>query len=165
MVIAAMVVILAPAVKLLLTLVTRILNQPRKVDGFHMYSNMRLLWAHVSTNVALKLSQVNSFTNLFNVVVQVKLLSLFLTENLIACKLVHLLNRGLGGVHQLTGIQLPLDMHSSISIVVLRDWCRPLLFNLWEGFETNLSWRLSWRRCSSRCLYSSFWKPNRKIKI
>ena len=136
MVIAAMVVILAPAVKLLLTLVTRILNQPRKVDGFHMYSNMRLLWADMSTNVALKLSQVNSFTNLFNVVVQVKLFSLFLTENLMACILVHLLNRDLGGVHQLTGIQLP--FHIFICIVFSEEdhFCSVCL---WKGV-----WRCTW---------------------
>ena len=58
-----------------------------------MFLTMDLLRAHMSTNVALKLSKVNSFTDLFKVVVQVKIISPFLTEILIACILVHLLNR------------------------------------------------------------------------
>ena len=129
----AMIAILAHGVELLLTLVTRILKQSRKVFALHMLLTMDLLRAHMSTNVALKLSKVNSFTNLFKVVVQVKIISPFLTEILIACILVHLLNRGLGGVHQLTGFWFPLGMynvHSSNSMVILRCWQGPLLFSL-----------------------------------
>ena len=108
-----MIMILGTRVEILLTLVTRILKQSRKVFALHMLLTMDLLRAHMSTNVALELSDVCSLADLFNVVVQVKLFSL--SENLIACILVHLLNRDLGGVHQLTGIQLP--FHIFICIV------------------------------------------------
>ena len=109
----AMVVILAPGVELPLTLATRILDHSRKVSVFHVCLHIKHPGIHMSTNVALELSDVCSLADLFNVVVQVKLFSL--SENLIACILVHLLNRDLGGVHQLTGIQLP--FHIFICIV------------------------------------------------
>ena len=121
-----MVVILAPGVELPLTLATRILDHSRKVGVFHVRLHIKHPGIHMSTNVALELSDVCSLADLFNVVVQVKLFSL--SENLIACILVHLLNKDLGGVHQLTGTQLPFDVHIFIRIVVLRG--RPLLFSL-----------------------------------
>ena len=111
---AAMPVILGHGVKVALALVTRICNCSRKVLAFHMPQHIPLQ-ALMSTDVALELSKVDSLADIFNVVVQVKIISPFQTDILIACILVHLLNRGLGGVHQLTGIQLP--FHIFICIV------------------------------------------------
>ena len=71
------------------------------------------------TDVALELSTIDSLSDLFNVVVEVELFSLFLTEIFIACILVFL-NMGLGGVHHLTEFRLALDRQSFVSIVILR---------------------------------------------
>ena len=68
----SMIMILGTRVEILLTLVTRILNQSRKVFAFHMPLKIVLCWAHISTDIALEPSRVDSLTDLFNVVVQVK---------------------------------------------------------------------------------------------
>ena len=94
----AMVLILVHGVELFLALVTRILKHSREVLVFHMPSQY-LPCAHVSTDVAFKMS----FTDLFNVVVQIKLISSFLVDTLIAHILRHFPNRNLQVFHQLTG--------------------------------------------------------------
>ena len=97
------------------------------------------------TDVALELSTIDSLSDLFNVVVEVELFSLFLTEIFIACILVFL-NRGLGGVHPLTGFGLALDRQSFVSIVILRG--RQPLFSLYRSLKADLSWCQRKRRCS-----------------
>ena len=125
MVVPSMIAILVHGVEILLTLVTRILKQSGKVFAFHMPSQIGLLRTHMSTDVALELSTIDSLTDLFNVVVQIKVVSPFLTHILIPCILVHFINGGMKAVHQLTGTWL-FHIHISINVVVFR--ARPLLF-------------------------------------
>ena len=130
MVIVAMTAKLGLGVEFLLTLVARILGNSRKVLAFHMQSNSVLQGACVPTNVALELSKVWSLTDLFNVIVQIKLFSHFLIDTLIPLFLVELLiarivvdsmdSMDLHVVHHLTGFRLPFNIYNSTIIVVLR---------------------------------------------
>ena len=129
MVIVAMTAKLGLGVEFLITLVAMILGNSRKVLAFHMQSNSVLQGACVPTNVALELSKVWSLTDLYNVIVQIKLFShflidtlipLFLVELLIARIVVDSLNMDLHVVHHLTGFRLPFNIYNSTIIVVLR---------------------------------------------
>ena len=129
MVMVAMIEQLACGVEGLLALVAGILGNSRKVLAFHMQSNSGLQGACVPTNVALELSKVWSLTDLFNVIVQIKLFSHFLIDTLIPLLLVELLiarivvdslNMDLHVVHHLTGFRLPFNICNFTIIVVLR---------------------------------------------